>query len=177
MYEINKDKFLSPLEIKERKALVRDVNTRDAILIDIALSTGARSQEILNLRPRDFDEAQGTIYIRGVKNSRDRELPLPNYLAIKLKAFLGNLNLKPEEMIFPISTRRFRQIWAKYKPEGKSLKSCRHGLAMELFKKTRDIRLVQNVLGHRNINNTLVYADYVYKTEELKKFLTFGEEA
>ena len=82
--------------------------------------------------------------------------------------------LSPELMkqrIFPISYIRFHQIWDKYRPCHKKLHSLRHTFAIRLYKKTKDIRLVQFALGHRNIANTMIYADYVYSQEELKKLI------
>ncbi|HMN69805.1 MAG TPA: hypothetical protein PKC28_14775 [Bdellovibrionales bacterium] len=42
---------------------------------------------------------------------------------------------------------------------------------MRLYKKSKDLRLVQVALGHRNITNTMVYADYVYSQQELRKLI------
>ena len=39
-------------------------------------------------------------------------------------------------------------------------------------RRRRDVgRLVQVALGHRNITNTMIYADYVYSQQELKKLI------
>jgi integrase len=73
--------------------------------------------------------------------------------------------------IFPISYQRLYQIWDHWKPCKKKLHSLRHTFAIELYRRTRDLRLVQMALGHKSINNTMVYADYIYTQEELKKLL------
>ncbi|CAM5999402.1 unnamed protein product [Sphagnum balticum] len=39
------------------------------------------------------------------------------------------------------------------------------------LQKTKDLRLVQVALGHRNITNTMVYADYIYSQQELRKLI------
>jgi integrase/recombinase XerC len=53
----------------------------------------------------------------------------------------------------------------------KKLHGLRHTFAIRLYKKTKDIRLVQVALGHRNITNTMVYADYAYSQQELRKLI------
>jgi integrase/recombinase XerC len=53
----------------------------------------------------------------------------------------------------------------------KKFHSLRHTFAIELYQKTKDLRLVQVALGHRNITNTMIYADYVYSQQELRKLI------
>ena len=73
--------------------------------------------------------------------------------------------------LFPIGYHRLRQIWDWYRPVPKKFHSLRHTFAIRLYRKTKDLRLVQVALGHRNITNTMVYADYVYSQQELKKLI------
>ena len=114
----------------------------------------------------DIDTYEETVFIRGIKGSNDREIPLPKWLFREL------LNLTPEGVrIFPISYNRLRQIWQLYRPVPKKFHSLRHTFAIRLYRKTKDIRLVQVALGHRNITNTMIYADYVYSQQELKKLI------
>ena len=48
--------------------------------------------------------------------------------------------------------------------------SAQHAWAA-LYQKTKDLRLVQVALGHRNITNTMIYADYVYSQQELRRLI------
>jgi integrase len=74
-------------------------------------------------------------------------------------------------VLFPITYNRLRQIWDLYRPVQKKFHSLRHTFAIQLYKKTKDIRLVQVALGHRNVMNTMIYADYVYSQTELRKLI------
>jgi len=86
--------------------------------------------------------------------------------------YLNSSNISlTDQKIFPITYNRYRQIWEMYRPTHKKLHSLRHTFAIELYKKTKDIRLVQFALGHRNITNTMIYADYVYSQQELRKLI------
>ena len=78
---------------------------------------------------------------------------------------------KADDLLFPISYSRLIQIWEHYRPTHKKFHSLRHTFAIRLYKKTKDLRLVQVALGHRNITNTMIYADYVYSQQELRKLI------
>ena len=171
-YKLNKNKYLLDPE-KERleRKLMRSLQKapRDCLLILIALKTGARASEILNLEQADLNEFDQTLFFRGLKGSNDRELPLPPRIFDRLFVYVRRQTQKPK--IFDITYNRFRQIWVQYRPVHKKLHALRHTFAIELYRKTRDLRLLQVALGHRNINNTMIYADYLYSQEELKRLI------
>lgn len=180
-YQLNKNKYLLDHEYDHLVSVLETYllkNTRDCLLIYLAILTGARASEILNIEYSDINVFDESIYIKGLKNSNDREIPIPNKVFRVLLNFLDiskkNYELKPDKAtkkIFPITYIRFHQIWEFYRPCHKKLHSLRHTFAIRLYKKTKDIRLVQFALGHRNIANTMIYADYVYSQEELKKLI------
>lgn len=170
-YSLNKNKYLLDPEIERLEKVLDtyiDKNERDCLLLQLALKTGARAQELLNLRKSDLNQYDETVYIRGIKGSNDREIPLKHDLFLKLKK---HAEVQSADLIFPISYNRFRQIWEHYRPIEKKLHALRHTFAIRLYRKTKDIRLVQVALGHRNITNTMIYADYVYSQQELRKLI------
>jgi integrase len=139
-------------------------NPRDCLLLKVAMETGARAQEVLNIKLEDLND--GSVYIHGLKGSNDRELPLRKTL------YNGLLRLRKDhgdERVFPISYPRLDQIWRKYRPVEKKFHSLRHTFALRVFKKTNDINVVKSALGHKSITNTQVYMDYVYTQRELRK--------
>lgn len=166
-YSINKHKYLNDEEAAELTRVLRSYPGRDSTLLLLLLHTGGRAQEILNLRPEDLNTSDQSVFIRGLKDSNDREIPLSSWL----------FNLVLEESrwatttLFNISYDRLRQIWLHYRPVAKKLHSLRHTFAITLYKRHRDLRLVQVALGHRNIQNTMVYADYVYSQQELRRLV------
>ncbi len=161
---MNQYKFLTELELSELKdALKQDRERfpRNAALLELMLKTGARPQEALNIQPQDLNSEFNTVFIKGLKGSKDREIPIKQDLFIRIKLLIP----------FNIKYSMLDTVWNRYKPQNKSLKCLRHTFAIELFKKHRDLRLVQLALGHKNISNTMIYADYVYSREEMKKVL------
>lgn len=170
-YSLNKTKYLLEPETQALEVMLQkhlDLDTRNVLLIELALRTGARAQEILNIKKSDLDSHHKTILIHGLKNSSDREIPLEAKFFQRLLSYSSQVK---SELIFDITYNRFRQIWQMYRPTNKKLHSLRHTFAIRLFKKTKDLRLVQLSLGHRNITNTMVYADYVYSQTELRRLI------
>jgi integrase/recombinase XerC len=106
--------------------------------------------------------------IRGLKNSNDREIPLNSRFFEELQRYSQGLS---GTRLFDIGYQRLYQIWELYRPIPKKFHSLRHTFAIELYQKTKDLRLVQVALGHRNITNTMIYADYVYSQQELRRLI------
>lgn len=172
-YAINKNKYLLEPEVQKLEGLLESSaaeNDRDTLLIWLGLKTGARATELLSLRKNDLNPYDKSVFIRGIKGSNDREIPLNRWLFDRLYAYANSLEGSSGEL-FPIGYHRFRQIWDWYRPAPKKLHALRHTFAIRLYQKTKDLRLVQVALGHRNITNTMVYADYVYSQQELRKLI------
>lgn len=183
-YAINKNKYLLEPEVLRLESLLEksaeqspkdlsDTTERDTLLLWLGLKTGGRASELLALRKNDLNPYDKTVFIRGIKGSNDRELPLNKWLFDRLYAYSELLPTSGEGAgdLFPIGYHRFRQIWDWYRPAPKKLHALRHTFAIRLYQKTKDLRLVQVALGHRNITNTMVYADYVYSQQELRKLI------
>jgi site-specific recombinase XerD len=171
-YALNKNKYLIDPEVERlERVLATDTvaEPRDVLLIELALKTGARATELLNLRHVDLNIYDQTVFIRGIKGSNDREIPIRKEVFDRLMAYAATVPRNTE--LFPIGYHRLRQIWDWYRPAPKKFHSLRHTFAIRLYRKTKDLRLVQVALGHRNITNTMIYADYVYSQSELKKLI------
>ncbi len=171
-YALNKNKYLIEPEV-ERLERVLDSDQkdepRDVLLLQLALKTGARATEILQLRHVDLNSYDKTIFFRGIKGSNDREIPIRKEMFERLMNYAAST--PKSENLFPIGYHRLRQIWGWYRPVPKKFHSLRHTFAIRLYQKTKDLRLVQVALGHRNITNTMIYADYVYSQSELRKLI------
>lgn len=146
----------------------QDQDPRDCLLLSLGLRTGARANELLQIQKTDLNPYDESVFIRGIKGSNDREIPLHSDFYRRLRNFAEK---QPNQLLFPISYHRLYQIWEFYRPIPKKFHSLRHTFAIELYQKTKDLRLVQVALGHRNITNTMIYADYVYSQQELRKLI------
>ncbi len=170
-YSLNKNKYLLDPEVQELLRLMDKFHSQDprnTLMILLALRTGARAQEILNLKIGDLNAYDETIFIQGIKGSNDREIPIESELFQKVLRFAQTIDgIK----LFDLSYARLYQIWENYRPVQKKFHSLRHTFAIQIYQKTKDIRLVQVALGHRNIMNTMIYADYVYSQQELRRLI------
>lgn len=170
-YSLNKNKYLLDPE-RERLEQILDhfmaCDERNCLMLWVGLKTGARAQELLNLTRTDLNNYDESIFIRGIKGSNDREIPLHPRLFARLAKFAET---QSDARLFPITYNRLWQIWEHYRTVPKKFHSLRHTFAIQLYQKTKDIRLVQVALGHRNITNTMIYADYVYSQQELRKLI------
>ncbi len=170
-YQLNKNKYLLDPEVEKLEEILDsfyDGDSRNCLILLLGLRTGARVQELLNLTKNDINPHDKTVFIKGIKGSNDREIPLPPKLFDRLVEYSAGVS---GEILFNITYNRLHQIWDKYRPVHKKLHSLRHTFAIRLYKKTKDIRLVQVALGHRNITNTMIYADYVYSQQELRQLI------
>lgn len=157
---INRSKFLEEHELHNLTACL-DFTLRDSCLIALALATGARATELLNVQPNDLFESTQSVLIRGLKGGRDREIPLRPEL---FKAIVKHIP-------FNIKYRRLAYIWRNYYPGPKTFHSLRHTFALNLYRKHKDLKLVQLALGHVSPTNTAIYADFVYSQEQMRKII------
>lgn len=170
-YALNKNKYLLEPEVDRLEHILKsfaNTDPRNCTLLWTLLFTGGRAQEVLNIRVDDLNSYDETVFIRGLKGSNDREIPVPAWLFARLT---HEVTSSRDGVLFPITYNRLRQIWDHYRPVHKKLHALRHTFAIRLYKKTKDLRLVQVALGHRNITNTMVYADYIYSQQELRKLI------
>ena len=171
-YALNRHKFLSEAEVEHLEGVLKRTlateDERDALCLLLALRTGARAQEILNFKRADYSNENGTFFIKGIKGSNDREIPLPDWLQRSVERYLRKTS---GDVLFDFGYHRLRQIWLFYRPVPKKFHSLRHTFAIMTYIKNRDVRLLQVALGHRSIINTLIYVDYVYSLSELKRIV------
>jgi integrase len=170
-YALNKNKYLLPHEAAALESTLDSFferEPRNCLMFLLSLKTGARAQELLNLKKANLNHYDETVLIHGLKGSNDREIPLHSALFRKLARYGETVE---GEILFAITYNRLRDIWTEYRPVQKKLHCLRHTFAIQLYKKTKDVRLVQVALGHRNVMNTMVYADYVFSQTELRRLI------
>lgn len=170
-WSITKEKFLNKSEYGQLRLLVRKRKTRYAILLKLFMFTAARAKEGLNVKFSDLDRDSKTILIRGLKGSNDREIPLPPWYFFELYNYAKKNCNGPDDKVFPFCYTILNRTWRYYRPCRKRFHSLRHTLAITVYEATKDIKLVQILLGHRSIKNTMVYLDYVYSRREMRRIL------
>ncbi len=160
-YEITRSKYLLSDELIALNSVLLKYPNRDTALILLALHTGARANELLKITVKDLNDTFQSVFIQGSKKSKEREIPVSPEIYDLIKAHIP----------FNISYRRLSQIWDYYKPVNKTFHSLRHTFAINLYKHTKDIKLVQICLGHKSITSTQVYSDFIYEQSEMRRLI------
>ena len=152
---------------KELDQLIADTNKKTATFLQLLKETGARSGEVWMLKWVDLDLEGKTIRITPEKGGNPRSLKMSDRL-------LAMLNSLPKDQleVFKGSAEHFRRTYrAQRKRTAYKLKSeriakitfhtFRHWKATMEYHKTKNIPHVMQLLGHKNIQNTLVYTHLV----------------
>lgn len=129
-------------------------------------------QEIRLLKRGDFSETLDTISLDGSSNKTGniRIVRVPSFIIKELYA-LGIHSLNDSINIFsnapePLNESYFNLLWSRSKvkmkqlgliKDNQTLYSFRHTGAIEIFKHNRDIKLLQGLMGHSNLNTTIIY--------------------
>jgi len=152
-------KYLEKAKVEEILERAR-TNKRDYLLILTLWRTGIRNSELINLKKKDIKDDELTI--RQGKGHKDRIVPLDNHLSDLLQYHTGDMT--QEDKVFPISTVQVRNIVHKYQGE-QYVKphTFRHSFAVHCLKSGMNIRSLQKILGHSDLNTTAVYLDLIGK--------------
>ena len=189
-----------PLE-KHVEAIISSACIKTATATAISKDTGLRPIELLSLKLNQIDLEKGIIYPKTAKHGTPRALKLTRRTLNMLNTWIAKKNLGQNNKLFGEWTtdnygksfRYYRNKTAKKlgDPSIKTIKlyHLRHYYATMLLKKTNNLVLVKQKLGHANINNTLLYAQIVdvlqedsytceiaETTEQAKKLIENGYE-
>ncbi len=130
---------------------------RDLLLVELALKSGMCRGELANLAAGDIHD-DFLIVING-KNGKDRLIPLCVALAEKLHKFIKNMgaNEKVFKLTGPSITMKIKQFARKAGLGDFHAHSMRHKFATDLLERGAKIKVVQELLGHENLNTTEIY--------------------
>ena len=143
--------------IKSKQSHKKSI-TRDLTLLETAKRTGMRRSELANLTVKNISLDKSRLYVRAGKGDKDRVIPIHPELKTALSELIQG---KPEhERVFGLKPRslgnKFRD-WSNYAGVDLHTHSFRHHFATTLVEKGANIRAVQELLGHTNLNTTQVY--------------------
>ena len=143
---------------------------RDRALLLLFLRLGLRSEEVAHLRWQDIDWEAGSIRICSQKSRRERALPLPEDVGKALAAYLRTFSSLPvwvfdsSRTTFPVEMRRLhikaitKYFFKRAGIVGRSAHSLRHTAATKMVNHGVSFKEVADLLGHRWLCTTLIYA-------------------
>jgi integrase/recombinase XerD len=161
------------------------------ILFGLLATTAMRAEELARILLSDIDPKQGSIRISGAKGSHDRHLYIPKELMHALIQRCACIGLATNQSIMGILHDGFKDLttpkqrhnakqclrehWRsiRHRLEANDIPmhGLRHTVAVAALEGGLDIRKVQAILGHKNINNTIKYLDYVNSLDASKDLL------
>lgn len=160
---------LTPGEVERLIAAARRLGRhgrRDAAMILLTYRHGLRVSELVSLRREQLDLRQGLLHVRRRKNGLPSTHPLRGP---ELRALRDVLREYPESAYVFVSERRapmtdatFRKLLTRAGKEADlglpvHPHMLRHSTGFKLANDGQDTRAIQQYLGHRNIQHTVVY--------------------
>jgi integrase/recombinase XerD len=149
------------------------IGIRDRAILETFYSTGIRRQELINLQLLDVDAERGTLMVRQGKGKKDRVVPMGTGAvrwAQKYRRDVRPLVVKhADERTFylnhsgqPFKGTGLSSLVAQYVRQADIGKtgSChlfRHSMATLMLENGADIRFIQAILGHLNLQTTEIY--------------------
>jgi site-specific recombinase XerC len=139
---------------------------RDRMLFVLLLGSGIRIGSALALDVGDVDLERGELALRKTKGDVPTSVPLARSLRDHLHGFIGGRTTGPlfrganGRAMSARHVQRRLQLWCGRAGIGRNVSphSLRHSFAIRIYRKTRDLLLVQAALRHRSIASTTVYA-------------------
>jgi integrase len=137
------------------------------VALAMLANLGLRPTEVLSLRRADVHVHEATPWVRVTRLKKRKavaehdEVELPASLAALLAEHVGAL--LPDQQVFAVGRRALLKAFRYYAriaglPDHLTLYSLRHTAATRLYVKTRDIKLVQAMLGHESADMSTLYA-------------------
>jgi len=146
-------------------------------MVSLIYACGFRVSELTNLKINDIDFNEKKGYLRKAKGKKDRVFNIPEFLYEQLKEQAENQRKDNQEFLFTgpkgkISIRNIEKIVRKAAQRAGINKevhphTLRHSFATHLLEDGLDIRYIQELLGHSDLNTTQIYTHI--SSEQLKK--------
>ena len=166
-------KYLSQKEVERFFECIED--PRDKALFGTIYFYGLRVSEATLLTLRDIDLGRKRIFIPRLKGGISGERPLIRTMEDLLRKYL-KVRIPKGDGLFTgregnLKKQRIQQLF-KYYAEKAGLNSrfsvhcLRHSIATHLLEAGEGIEFVKDHLGHRNIRNTLIYAQITDRGRE-----------
>jgi site-specific recombinase XerD len=135
-------------------------------------ATGLRRAELAHLKVSDVDSQRMVIHVQGGKGRKDRDVMLSAKLLEALREHWRGLRRKPSTWLFPGNRHHSsdqpidtKVVWqaCQHAAQRAGLRkpvhphTLRHCFATHLLEAGADLRTIQMLLGHRDLEETTIY--------------------
>ncbi len=164
------DEIFHLLDTVKNSELTSQYPIRDKAILELLYATGVRCSELVNIKLSDIDTDNRTIRIIG-KGNRERIVLFGKKADDQIKHYLEHERLHPkhiDEALFlnyrgeQLTSRSIQRIFEMFrrflKLERKiTPHKIRHSFATHLLNQGADLRIVQELLGHKTLSSTEKY--------------------
>ena len=168
-------KYLTTEEIERFFAVIKD--RRDRALFRVLYHRGLRAHEPGLLQLSDYRERTGRLLVHRGKGSAGGEFLLADEENRSLRAWIRERGTAPGPLFpsrnrRPISRRRVHYLMAYYcaqacvPAEKAHPHALKHSCGTHLAELGEDLLVIQDHLGHRNVQNTLIYTQVTNKARD-----------
>ncbi len=159
-------RYPTHLTQEEVMLIIKNINNhKHKLMIKLLYSAGLRVSELLNLKVIDLEIEQGQGWVRAGKGNKDRPFIIAENIKNELTDWISNL--ETNDYVFtsrngrmsPSSIRLILKRAAKKASISKNVHphTLRHSFATHLSEQGHAATEIQPLLGHRNIETTLIY--------------------
>jgi len=164
MKYLNKNQVQEALRLclKEGRKKNRE---RNYIILKVLSESGLRVTELIELTPYNINYEANTFFIKG-KGDKIRVVDISPELSQLVQMYVKSKNIPNKKPIFPLTRDGIRKMTWKF--AGANPHIFRHTYAINLLRRTKNIRYVQKQLGHSSLSTTEEYLQFVEYEEERK---------
>lgn len=145
---------------------------RDRAMLELLYSTGLRRMEVAHLALYDVDANRRLVFVREGKGAKDRVVPIgeralawleryltearPQLIAVERDAlFITDYGEPVSPEFVAAHVKRYMEFAGIHKPGATHL--LRHAMATHMLEAGADVRVLQALLGHAQLNTTEIY--------------------
>lgn len=161
------------LKVPDRR---RAIGRRDYAILILFLKYGVRRKQVSDLLLKDINWREGTIYFRAMKGGKPVLVPMDSEVA---DAILTYVRHDRKDTTYPHVFVKHQSGPTGGQPLGRALwfmvsrhlesaglakngqargpHALRHTVATELLKNKQPLKTIADLLGHRNVNTTMIY--------------------
>lgn len=140
-------------------------NKKHKLVVSILYSSGMRLNELVNLKREDIDAKRNIILIKAGKGQKDRITILSRKVKNQLVKYLIETEFKSKYLFEGRNNSKYtkKSVEVIVKNASKIINKhvtphmLRHSFATHLLEDGVDIRYIQNLLGHSNLETTSIY--------------------
>ena len=179
--------YMTPEEVKKIKEVIykgigrqKKYIDRDLAILELGCTTGLRVSAIVNIDINDIDFNNNTINVIEKGNKRRLIYFGDNTKKVLMNWIKTRNNIVKDDSVKPLFISKLKTRISKEavndmlksatKAAGINKKITPHKMrstfGMNLYEKTRDIYLTQDMMGHSNIKNTMIYVKATEKQKE-----------